>query len=200
MPRAQLVAAAAALALTAGCAGHDPAPLPASGQFVAPVSGSKAFVALVSDGRHLPAYVCDGRHTGAWLTGPIHAGRATIASRDGQVRISARLTGPTPTGTVTLTGQAHPFHAVTATGPAGLYRATAATSAGRSGTAGWIRLPDGRQRGTQTGFISGNVGLARPAPPLAQNRTATIRDGTSNTVTLAAKRVTTSSLFEVEDF
>ena len=75
MPRAHPIAAAAALALTAGalggCAGHDPAPRAASGQFVAPVNGSRAFVALVSDGHRLTAYVCDGRHTGAWLTGPI---------------------------------------------------------------------------------------------------------------------------------
>lgn len=140
---------------------HGPA-----GVFVGRVAGSKAYLAVVTDGRRVAGYVCDGKKVSVWLRGgKLVNGSATLTTRRGARLGSVKVTGDRADGELEVGSKTRRFHASTATGSAGLYRAQA-RSGDRQYEAGWIVLPDRSQRGATN-----------------------ITDGTSNTVVTHAPRL-----------
>lgn len=103
-----------------------------------------AVAAGAGEPKSVTAYLCNGE-AGVWLNREI-SGETAILSKE-ELQVEADLSGSEITGTVTLTnGDSGSFTAVVATGNAGLYRAVKPLE-GEDYTAGWIVLPDGRQRG-----------------------------------------------------
>ncbi|AHY45993.1 Hypothetical Protein RradSPS_0710 [Rubrobacter radiotolerans] len=144
--------------------------------FAGRVEGTDAFVAVVvnRENRAL-AYVCDGQegrtaNVAEWFTGTVaEDGSLELRSENG-AKLSAQVSGDGTEGTVQLPGgEEYAFSADPAEEPAGLYRAEE-TVDGEEYVGGWIQLPSGEERGavknTSSGFVGGNIELARPSKPI----------------------------------
>lgn len=184
---ALLLAAAAPTRAPAGTA--PSAPLP--GVYLARVPARDAYLAVLVDRREAGAYLCDNGTLAKWFGHRrLRDGHISPRSRDGRSHLTARATRTGLAGHVLVDGHGYGFRAHRAHGSAGFYRAGARTATGTI-EAGWILL-SGSQRGAVTSFINNNVNLAvpRPAPPLDPSHpTVAISDGTSNTITLTAARI-----------
>lgn len=104
-----------------------------------------AFPEGVGPGQPVSVYPCDDEH-GEWLTGELDADGA-VSIEGEEVVVDLQLDGDDVSGTVAWRGgDPESFTATEATGDAGLYTA-AATFDEVDHSAGWVVLPDGRQRG-----------------------------------------------------
>src|SRR3954453_11368224 len=126
--------------------------------YVGKTTEREATVAIALKSGRGVAYVCDGRRLEAWLTGTFRDDKVALRSRTGE-RLVAAVGAKSATGFVTLHGRTLRFAIGVAGPPAGLYR-----SANRSGTIGWVVLPDGSQVGID------NDGTPAAAPRLDLGR------------------------------
>jgi hypothetical protein len=160
-----LVSVVAAVLFSVACAASAGAGTakPVTGSFVGRLSGTNAFVAVVAGKGRVVAYVCDSKRLAVWLGGPLRNGRVDLRAHG--LRLGGRLTQSSAVGTVTLrAGRTLSFRALRADGRAGLYTAVKSVR-GVLYRAGWIVLPDGRQRGAvKQKNVEHDV---IPAPPLA---------------------------------
>jgi hypothetical protein len=102
----------------------------------------------VEEGQSVRVYLCDGEEFSQWLSGDLDAGGEAQLGEALGAQVSLRIedTGDV-FGLAQVPGQLpRPFRATAATGEAGLYRAEQ-TFDGVDHVAGWIVLPDGRQKG-----------------------------------------------------
>jgi hypothetical protein len=130
--------------------------------FAGKVPGTNAYLSVVSRGGQIEAYVCDGEKTAVWLKGTT-AG-STVSARDstGNVLFSAKRTGSTLTGSLTLSGKRFDIRQAQVSYPAGLWKSFG-LSGTNSVTAGWVVLPDGTQRGAKlVGGTPSTIGSLDP--------------------------------------
>jgi hypothetical protein len=152
--------------LLAGCGRRAVTEPAAMTTFVGQIGDTESFIGVVSDGRTAVAYVCDGQSVSHWFRGQVSGGAFDLQSAGG-ARLQATVSKTLAQGQFTAPGAATlAFSANPATEPAGLYRAEQQTDDGRY-VAGWVVLPDGRQRGLINKIVDSNTSIS---------------DGTSNTV------------------
>jgi hypothetical protein len=155
----------AAASLGAAASATSAAAAPARGtagtaDYAGAVAGSNAYIGLSLEGGRLIAYLCDGdpagrraQTIGEWFRGRVDGGRVTLRSRAG-ARLIARVSPHRVAGRLRLAdGRVLRFVAPRARGRVEF--TIAARPLTRSGrlVAGWIRLPDGSERGTDPGAL-----------------------------------------------
>ena len=128
---------------------------PAARTYLGTVTGTRAFIGIVLSGGHARAYVCDGmpRLAGTladWFAGPVRNGLLEAASTQHHVRLAVRLGRHDAAVALTLADGYSLRFTITLVPAinraAGIFAGTARLR-GRTYQAGWIILPDGRQRG-----------------------------------------------------
>jgi hypothetical protein len=188
--RLRWAAMAVGLALAA-CGSNDPSgPVPV-GTFAGRVEGSDAFIAVISDGERVAGYACDGVRVSVWFQpAAIQDGSSNtfqLVDRRGGTLGAVTLEGGTAAGSVRLsaTGQPLGFAAVTATGDAGLWRATVGNPVQPSVEAGWILLPDGSQRGVVQSFVGKTIDLL--TAPALDPRNPSVRIGPAASPAMASR-------------
>ncbi len=142
--------AGAAATLPPELAAQVTAGLPPAGpvvSFTGKVPGTNAYLAVVSRGGQVEAYLCDSDKVSAWLTGTLRGSALRAANAKNDVAFTAKRTGSTLAGTLTLAGKSYKVTTKLGSYPAGLYRADYVTTANLYAKTGWIVLPDGTQRG-----------------------------------------------------
>lgn len=145
----------------------DPAAFETS--FVGEIAGTDAFVAVAVRDDKVWAYFCDGQGTGDsnvanYLTGALSDTHVTAVDEEGAA-LDATLDGDVVSGSVTLPdGSDAAFTATRATGDAGWFSAQVG-DATHSEAGSWIRLADGRVRGTVVAVTEGAGGAGTPAEP-----------------------------------
>jgi hypothetical protein len=117
-------------------------------------------VAIAIKGTTAVAYLCDGSNIEAWLRGTAIGGKLTLTGEHSS-KLSAVRNGSAISGTLTTAVGTWNFTAQIATGPAGLYRATASLK-GVQQRLSWIV----KQNGKQTGVLSKADGETEAAPVL----------------------------------
>ena len=126
------------------------------------VSGAKAI-----------AYACDGNHVEAWLRGSATDGAVSLASKDGNSRLTGRLKGSSIVGTLWIGAKKWEFTTPEVAPPAGLY-VYEANGARNS----WIVDANGAVTGVQRRAD----GSTAPAAGLSPDGTAVL-DGQTVTAT-----------------
>jgi hypothetical protein len=103
---------------------------------------------VVEEGQSVSVYLCDGEAFSQWLSAELDADGQALLGQVIGAQVSLRIEDNGEVfGLAQVPGQLpHPFRATEATGEAGLYRAEE-TFDGVDHVAGWIVLPDGRQKG-----------------------------------------------------
>ncbi len=128
--------------------------------FTGEVNASSAFLGLVKEGENVLAYVCDSEKISRWFRGKVDASGAFSLVHPSGDTLTGKLVGDAVTASVTLANAKFAVKAAPATGDSGLFRAQDQID-GVDRLAGWIVLPDGRQKGAvQQG------GTIAPAPAL----------------------------------
>ena len=147
------------VAAVAAPAGHTAQSAPKS--LVGTVAGVDAFVGLVLRGVSATAYLSDGQSLGLWFSGTHDGSTARLRDADGRMLI-VRLGAAASTGTVSLAGRGvQAVSLAPASGRAGLYRNSGI--AGQRSITGWVRLNDGRLKGTT---VSTAVRVTKQLPDL----------------------------------
>ena len=169
------------------------------GEFIGRTDNPDLFVGVITDGANVFAFVCDGTEAGVsrwgWFRGTASQGDAQLTDANGNA-LAIRLTGDAVAGSVTFgDGVTNSFQLEKAVREAGLFRLET-TVGNDTVVGGWIVLPDGDLRGqlqrrpvmaapAQTaGGSSAFIGTGNFNP---QTGTASIKDGTSNTIVMPTR-------------
>ena len=104
---------------------RTPAPVqfPAKANYVGKIPTATGHITLeisVSGAKAI-AYACDGNHVEAWLRGSATDGAVSLASKDGNSRLTGRLKGSSIVGTLWIGAKKWEFTTPEVAPPAGLY-------------------------------------------------------------------------------
>jgi hypothetical protein len=154
-----------------------PAPVqfPAKANYVGKIPTATGHITLeisVSGAKAI-AYACDGNHVEAWLRGSATDGAVSLASKDGQSRLTGQLKASSIVGTLWIGAKKWEFATPEVAPPAGLY-VYEANGARNS----WIVDPNGGVTGVQRRAD----GATAPAAGLSPDGTSVL-DGQTVTAT-----------------
>ena len=174
-PAAQTSATAAPAPPPPPTSAPAPVQFPAKANYVGKIPTATGHITLEISvrGAKAIAYACDGNHVEAWLRGSATDGAVSLASKDGNSRLTGQLKGSSIVGTLWIGAKKWEFTTPEVAPPAGLY-VYEANGARNS----WIVDPNGGVTGVQRRAD----GATAPAAELSPDGTSVL-DGQTVTAT-----------------